>query len=116
VIKEDLNGNIWIGTDGDGIFILPGDKEVKAENFIQLSTHPDSTTSEIFDIFIEDTGKVWAGTNTGIRIIKFGNNFQQPEILKFNTENSCLPFQRVLSITQESDSVIWLLGYNGSLS
>ena len=113
VIKEDLNGNIWIGTDGDGIFILPEDKEVKAENFIQLFTHPDSTTSKIYDIFVEDTGKVWAGTNSGIRIIKFGNNFQQPKVLEFNIENSCLPFQRVLSIIRENDSVICLLGYDG---
>lgn len=111
-IDQDNDGQIWVSTDGKGIFIVnPADYSVN--NLINLpyvsgSLCSNGTTSLLCD----NSGIVWAGTS------KKGVDFYKRNVRKFmlyrnipNDRNS-LAFNDVDCITEDCKGNIWI-GTNG---
>ena len=85
-IKENKDGNYWIGTNNNGAFFLK-DTVLTKLDFDQF------TSLTIMDIEIEDDGKVWFATNGKGILIYDGNGIAKMTVdegLNSNTVNKLL--------------------------
>ncbi|WP_232793833.1 hybrid sensor histidine kinase/response regulator transcription factor [Siphonobacter sp. SORGH_AS_0500] len=112
-LKEDRQGNLWIGTNGGGINIL----NVKTNTIEKLVSQSDNTdditkpSNNYIRAFEEDkSGRIWAGTFGG------GISLYNPKTKTFSfykKKNSGLPSNYILSIKEDSKGTIWV-GTNGN--
>ncbi|MEZ5082381.1 MAG: two-component regulator propeller domain-containing protein [Bacteroidales bacterium] len=113
VIKADMYGNIWIGTDGKGIYVLPFDSLPSIENFIKVSTRLEFSSNDIMDFCFYEEGKVIIGDHQGLSIVTFEKDLSGLTLQNLSSENSNLPLKKVSSILQDENNGLWLLGFNG---
>lgn len=60
-IKQDTNGNIWIGTIGDGAYVYDG------KNFFRIDTAQELYQQTILDFYFDEHNNVWMATrNKGV--------------------------------------------------
>lgn len=82
-IYEDKNKNIWIGTFGGGLNLIPyaesGKKIINYRN--ELSTYPFEQGSQVRIISDDKQGNVCMGTTLGF--IMFDPDFEKPEEIEF---------------------------------
>ena len=114
--QEDLNGVLWVA-HSNGIFSMNPD-EVFNEDF--KVTRPRSSKNEfILDntfstcISVDDYNRKWVGTLDGGFYLL---NEDCTEVIKhFTTANSCLPNNKVFSISWNSNTQSVFVGFNGGL-
>ncbi len=75
-IKEDDEGKIWIGTRGNGIYVLKPNKDsisYKVQNFVHDRTNPFSISNNNVYSIVEDANKnIWCATlGGGINLIQY---------------------------------------------
>ncbi|HWY33215.1 MAG TPA: two-component regulator propeller domain-containing protein, partial [Nitrosopumilaceae archaeon] len=63
---EEKNGDLWIGTYGQGIF------RYKDGNFSQYTTDNNLSGNIVFAVFQDNTGLIWIGTDNGLCTFKNG--------------------------------------------
>lgn len=108
-LKVDKQGNIWIGTNGEGVFIY----NITTGNLHSLKeTHNLSPQAYSFlnngytTAFEEDTqGNIWIGSN-GAGCAIYSPKTHRIEVL--NHRNSNLALDRILSIYCDSQGKIWI--------
>jgi serine phosphatase RsbU (regulator of sigma subunit) len=67
-LTEDLQGNMWIGTESKGIFVLH-------DSIIKQYSIEDGLLSNFINILVVDNkNNVYAGSNKGLNIINLQNN------------------------------------------
>jgi Secretion system C-terminal sorting domain/Two component regulator propeller len=99
---EDKDSNLWIGTGDVGLLRYNGNKWEK------IAT---PSNAKVLDINIDNNNAIWLGTDNGI--MRYFNG----EWLSFNSSNSSLPDNRVVSIISENENKIWAaVGYNDMYS
>lgn len=115
-VEEDSKGNIWVGTNGDGINILNRENKVVAR-YTPRPKHPNdiklSFNEFIRDIEEDGNGNIWIATHGG------GIAFFRPSSGKFetfNTSNSKLPNDKVLSLLEDKGGNIWAGTFGGGLA
>lgn len=115
-IKEDSKGNLWVGTNGDGLNVLNNSFKVirrytptpKTANDIQLPIN-----GYIRDIEEDKDGNIWIGTHGG------GIAVLDPVSGKFtiyNSYNSKLSNDKVQSLLVDSRGNIWAGTFGGGLN
>ncbi len=68
-ITEDINGNIWIGTESKGIIVY-------SDSVIKTYTTDDGLISDIINLIIADSdNNIYIGTNKGLNVIDVLNNY-----------------------------------------
>ena len=117
VIKEDTQGNIWIGTDSDGLFVLDenqinealkgNDFEAEAHIFDQNFSKGISS-SKITCITEDDKGYIWVGTDIGLN--RF--NKDQENFTHFFVQDG-LPSNFITGIENDSENNLWISTKNG---
>lgn len=106
VIVEDRKGVIWLGTDeGIAVFDCP-DNIFEDGNDCKISRRIKSTLDEyteyLFDtdvvntITVDGANRKWVGTTAGVWLVSESG---EEVILNFNTENSPLPSNEILTIS-----------------
>ncbi|NOG47872.1 MAG: hypothetical protein HND50_21715 [Calditrichaeota bacterium] len=111
---EDSKGNLWIGTDKIGLFVIK--RKVNMES--KISHFPETFTGNIkqsyFDVasFFEDSkGNIWVGSNGG-GLVKIPNgDINENNFFYFNTsqtgskqiQTDCIFY----SIVEDKDGFIW---------
>ncbi len=94
---EDQNGNIWIGTHGNGLYRLNDTGYLQKYHFKDLIS-PD----RVMSLFEDAEGGIWIGTR--------GNGLHrlQKKIFKTYTVNDGLSDNRVWSICEAKNNDIWI--------
>lgn len=127
-LKEDLEGQIWIGTD-KGVLVVQNSLKVFESNFYctrikvpRKELEDDGTqladylmaSEQINSIVVDGANRKWMGTeNNGIYLIS-ANGLET--IHHFNTENSPLTSNRILSLALDSKGVLYIGTDNGLIS
>ncbi len=91
-MAETADGKVWLGTLGDGLFVLTGGRATNVNAGL-----PDRKINSLLPIGEE----LWVGTDTGLYHGN-GNGFRRLELPSF------LGNVQVLSILRDHDSNIWL--------
>jgi signal transduction histidine kinase len=103
-IAADKDGNIWIGTRGQGLFyfLLDG---LTIRSVKNITTRDGLSENFIGRLFCDKDNNIWACSPSGVDRIKFSNNdFLIENITKSN--NIYLPSAKVV---QSANGTIWIL-------
>ncbi len=115
-VAADLNGNLWVGTEDQGLFIYnPSSSTVR--HLKKDPNDPKSLTDDwIRDLLIDRSGIVWVGTYAG------SINRYDPHKYKFkhftsdpNDPNS-LNNEILWEIYEDKQGIIWLGTFRGGLN
>ena len=104
-IDKDSNGNIWVGTDGDGIYKMnkEGTSSYHYEAFADGGTAP----SIIKTIFADSKGDVWIGTyGNGIGKISAKSNQYQSYEKVFSKKGKVST--RIYDIIEDDNRRLWV--------
>lgn len=121
--EEDREGNIWIGTKGDGIAILKnlpktGNSLNKKPELSYIShwSKPDLSRNDVFDLHLDRKGQMWVAMyHGGVNIIQ---NPLKPNtnILRYlqNTDDRfSLPDNRARCFLEDDQGNMWIGTANG---
>ena len=114
-VKKDRKGNWWVGTNGDGINVMnPNGKVVR-----RYTPHPQNDidiklpiNGFIRDILEDSAGMIWIATHGGGMA---AYNPVSDSFSIFNTMNSRLPNDKVLSLLEDHRGNIWAGTFGGGL-
>ncbi|MCB0283723.1 MAG: hypothetical protein KDF60_14145 [Calditrichaeota bacterium] len=102
-MKEDINGNIWIGTATDGITVYNS-------HTARFSKIPpvDEASISINEIYIDSRQNVWIATeNSGLQ--KYDLNFNHKKTYKFNPDDeNSLSSNRVSCLFEDRQGILWI--------
>lgn len=113
VIYQDSNENIWIGTEGDGLYKVNVNADydlISAELFEYHEGNEASLSHNIINIIFEDkSGDIWIGTEGGglNRYDKVSEKFE-----RFTKEEG-LSSNLIYAIAEDLNSNLWLSTNNG---
>ncbi len=102
---EDSQQQVWVGTNGDGVYVLKDDQVVKKYN-----TENGLAGNVIFKI-IEDNGIMWIGTGTGLSRLDLENE----SFVNFNSQNG-LGTDSVFQMLTDYTGTVWMLSNKGIIS
>jgi ligand-binding sensor domain-containing protein/serine phosphatase RsbU (regulator of sigma subunit) len=105
-ITEDLHGNIWLGSGGQGIFLLQSD------SIMNFTTKQGLFSDYCYSIIGDKQGFVWTGHRGGLSRINC-TDFSIKAIAK-NVNNNNRPDFNPNSVDCDRDGKIYF-GYNGGL-
>jgi len=117
VIEEDSKGNIWLGTDLEGLFIFNEEQvenifnqsNFEADGFVFDQDYPSGISSSNITCFKEDNnGFMWVGTDVGLnRYDKIDQSFDH-----FFVQDG-LPSNFITSLEIDSKNNLWISTKNG---
>lgn len=115
-IDTDYEGNIWLGTYKNGLFLL--NREGSLLQKFTNSSKKINTISQnsIYSIYVSKSGIIWVGTGTS------GINIISPEIKKFklykqgenlgNTAGS----DNISGLMEDQNKNLWICGWNSGIT
>lgn len=114
-LKADRQGNIWIGTNGNGIYVYhPKTGELlHFDDILPKNARQNRSINGYINAIEEDKhGKLWFGSNgSGVAVF----DPMQKTFVVLNHGNSKLPLDRVLSIYCSKLGHIWVGVFGGGL-
>lgn len=106
-LKKDSKGQLWVGTNGDGINVMNAKNEV----MVRYTPHPVLANDVLlpFNGFIRDIeedrdGDIWIATHGG-GVARFKPPFGQFTL--YTTENGKLPNDKVQTLIEDRQGNIW---------
>jgi signal transduction histidine kinase/ligand-binding sensor domain-containing protein len=78
------NGEVWVGTDGQGVFRFSGSKKI--QRFTFDGTAGGLRSDHVYSIFIDREGVVWFGTDRGV--CRFDPQSPRVESIGSNAESN----------------------------
>ena len=121
VIRQDHVGNVWMGTDKNGLYRL-SDKVVKelaisltkplskiSSNYIYNSEVENSISSSSITCIVEDnSGQIWVGTNSGLN--KYRN--ETDDFIHYFVKDG-LPSNYITGIVVDQKNNLWISSKKG---
>lgn len=96
-LREDPQGNLWIGTYGDGVY------EYNGKKFARIDYHLELYRQTVLDIYFDNHGNVWLATlSSGI-----AEYSTTAKTFSWLTENEGLSNNHVQSIIQDNSGNYW---------
>ena len=111
-IFEDSAGNIWVGTDGDGVYILKNNKLVQ-----KYSASTGLAGNVVFKISNDKDGAFWICTGTGISLLRtdITDNFADTTIFNFTSEHG-LQSDSIFQMIPDISGTVWMVSNRGITS
>lgn len=118
-IIQDKNGNIWLGTTGEGVYRYDG------KEFTQFTEKDGLSNNKVWSVLEDTLGNIWFGTNDGVS--QFNGKviskvpFAMPASGGFGGATPQSGKNAVWSMMQDKRGVIWfgtdkgLYCYNGKI-
>lgn len=114
-IKQDLEGDLWFGTEESGLFLF---RQTNSEciNYLQSDENKNSILSDfVRDVFINGGDEVWIGTRNGLSILnkrtqKFTNHTHSSE------RKESLSHNTIWNIMKDMHGSIWITTYAGGIN
>ncbi len=116
-LEKDQNGNLWIGTTGEGLVLFDRAKE-KFTTYKNSNEDSKSISSNnIVNLYKDSENKLWIGTRNGLNMIDLKKTNQAVEFKRFKLEQDPLFFsgntQSVNTVYEDKNGIIWVGGYSG---
>jgi len=113
-IAEDMQGNLWLGTDGGGLDLARADGTV-IKVFRHDPSDPTSMPSNtVYGLEVDGEGRVWIGTDGGglARVI---GSAASPDSIRFEvvSREQGLSSDTIYGVLSDSQGHIWLSGNAG---
>ncbi len=102
-ICGDRDGNLWIGTDGDGLVRMHG------EQFALLTVRDGLSNGSIAALYEDREGSLWVGSNDGL------NRLRQTRFTAYSIRQG-LSADAVNSIVAAPDGAVWIGTDGGGLN
>ncbi|MCJ8274471.1 MAG: hypothetical protein MJK04_34375, partial [Psychrosphaera sp.] len=111
-MKQDHNGNVWIGTVGNGLFLYLT-KQQQFKHYLHEPENPTSINSNtIKKVQIDSSNTLWIGTNNGLaRYNPKTDDFERFVYDKNNPKS--LGGNSVNAIIEDNQHRLWVGTYNG---
>jgi ligand-binding sensor domain-containing protein/signal transduction histidine kinase/DNA-binding NarL/FixJ family response regulator len=110
----DHHNNLWIGTDGNGLFC----QDAKGKTILQLKHQPDDANTishnKIKCLLQDDDNGLWIGTINGLNYYDFKHKTIHRYFHDANDATS-LPDDRVYDLAKDAKGDIWIGTYRGGL-
>ena len=108
-LHEDKNGDIWVGTDGGGIYILKNYKMIHS-----FTTAAGLAGNVVFKITNDRNGGFWVCTGTGISLLQtdIDNNFVDTNIFNFTSEQG-LQSDSIFQMIPDTSGLVWMISNRG---
>ncbi len=103
---QDKEGNIWLGTNGEGLFRYDG------KTFTNFTEKDGLDNLFVYSVLQDNASNIWVGTKTGL--CKYDGktfkpiSFNEPHTSNFTVNNNPPSKNRVWSIMQDKSGKIWL--------
>ena len=99
----DSAGQIWIGTESDGLLKISTDRETM-EHFFHVEGQPESLPGDSIQYLYSDrSGRIWVCTDQGVSLVENAGKF-----LNFDYRNTYLGKYVTLSMLQDSNDNYWI--------
>ena len=116
-LKEDRNGNIWVGTN-TGLFLIYNSPQILKRDIVfnKIKVPKNDGTNEanillensiVQDIEVDGANRKWIATNSGLYVVS-SNGMETYHY--FTNENSILPSNNILSLAIDQTSGIVYIG------
>jgi ligand-binding sensor domain-containing protein len=102
VIFRDTRGDMWVGTDGEGLF------RFSDGNMTGYRSRDGLANNQIRALLSDRDGALWIGTTTGL------SHFQDGKFTTLGVTNG-LANNRIMSLCQDAGGALWI-GTRGGLS
>ncbi|MBX3163362.1 MAG: hypothetical protein KF900_02685 [Bacteroidetes bacterium] len=113
-IVEDMKGNIWVATAGEGVYCYNG------KTFINFTANDGLITNDVYSIMEDKEGNLWFGTTNGVSVYN-GASFTNYPFSAIRGNSPAIGFEtnapngytEVWSMLQDNKGKIWLGTTNG---
>lgn len=110
-IENDRFGNIYIGTNDEGVFITNQDSYKNLLEYQNFTLSSGLLSNSIYDLqYLPEKNEVWVGTASGISILKLDDHGRVKEITELSRVMN-LPSYSILPCPQNDTT--WVLTVNG---
>lgn len=112
---DDLRGNIWLGTQSEGVFVFNPEKK-SVRNFRHNSRDENSLPADFIEEIFEDrAGNIWISTNKGL--CKWSRWKKPFRHIQYDTENlNSIGSSEVTGIDEDDDDNLWISTFNTGFS
>ncbi len=104
-LSEDIDGNIWVGTIGNGLNYYDRFKD----SFRRIKLEYADDTETVSDILTEDNGTIWVTTRAS------GLHQLQPKKDGTYLQKNYLSDQRLGAISKDGQGQLWVGGFTGDI-
>jgi len=107
-VCEDFDGNLWLATDGNGVYRY-NHKTGQFRNYSQILGNPATIShNKVYSIVCDYEGKIWIGTHSGLNLFD-----AETETFTHFSQDNGLSNNIVYGIMPEKGNVLWLSTANG---
>lgn len=106
---------IWVGTYGDGLFLLDKEGKLKSHYFMEAkNTSFNLSNNYIRSLQLDEEDNLWVGTFSGLNIIKNDQVIHKLFHVKGNLNS--LSHNSIRSIMKDTEGTIWIGTYFGGIN